>query len=127
MLRLKQRAVSTEQAYMLWLRRFYLFVHGGSPFSLDSSHVKSFLTHQAVDHKVAKSTQDQAFNALLFFYRNVLEKDLDDLNEVVRSRRAKRLPVVLTKTEVAQLLVQIEGVYGLMASMIYGAGLRLQE
>jgi integron integrase len=127
MLRLKQRAISTEKTYLLWLRRFYRFVKGRSPFSLDSSHVKNFLTHQAVDHKVAKSTQDQAFNALLFFYRHVLDKDLDDLTEVVRSRRGRRLPVVLTKSEVAKLLQHLHGVYWLMACIIYGAGLRLSE
>jgi site-specific recombinase XerD len=127
MLRLKQRAISTERTYLLWLRRFYCFVKGRSPFSLDSSHVKNFLTHQAVDHKVAKSTQDQAFNALLFYYRHVLDKDLDDLTEVVRSRRGRRLPVVLTKSEVAKLLQHLHGVYWLMACIIYGAGLRLSE
>ncbi len=127
MLRLKQRALSTERTYLFWLRRFYRFVNGRSPFSLDSGHVKNFLTHQAVDHKVAKSTQDQAFNALLFFYRHVLNKDLDDLAQVVRSRRGRRLPVVLTAAEITKLFHHLHGVYGLMAGMIYGAGLRLRE
>ena len=126
-LRLKQLALSTERTYLLWLRRFYRFVNGRSPFSLDSTHVKNFLTHQAIDHKVAKSTQNQAFNALRFFFRHVLNKDLDDLSEVVRSRRARRLPVVLTKSEVAMLISHLHGIYGLMAGMIYGAGLRLRE
>lgn len=67
MLRLKQRAVTTERNYLSWLRKFYRFVNGQSPFSLDSTHVKYFLTHQAVDQKISKSTQNQAFCALLFF------------------------------------------------------------
>lgn len=120
-------ALSTERTYLFWLRRFYRFVNGQSPFNLDSNHVKNFLTHQAVDLRVAKSTQDQAFNALLFFYRHVLGKDLDDLREVVRSRSGRRLPVVLTKAEVFKLLDHLKGVYGLMAGMIYGGGLRLRE
>lgn len=127
MLRLKQRALATERTYLHWLRRFYGFVNGQSPFSLDSNHVKDFLTHLAVDKKVAKSTQDQAFNAILFFFRHVLDKDIDDLNAVVRSRRPKRLPVVLTKAETARLLDHLEGVYRLISGMIYGGGLRLRE
>ncbi|MFW9917439.1 MAG: integron integrase [Candidatus Thorarchaeota archaeon] len=127
MLRLKQRALATERTYLAWLRRFYLFVKGQSPFELDSTHVKNFLTHQAVDHKISKSTQNQAFSAILFFFRHVLEKDIDDLNNVVRSRRGKRLPVVLTKKQMAQLLEHLRGVYHLMASIIYGGGLRQRE
>ncbi len=74
MLRLKQRALATERSYLSWLRRFYRFVGGQSPFSLDSTHVKNFLTYQAVDRRISKSTQNQAFSALLFFFRHVLEK-----------------------------------------------------
>ena len=127
MLRLKQRALSTERTYLYWLRHFYRYVNGQSPFSLDSSHVKNFLTHQAVDRKIAKSTQDQAFNALRFFYLHVLNKDLDDLSGVVRSNRGRRLPVVLTMAEVEKLFSHLHGIYKLMAGMIYGAGLRLSE
>jgi site-specific recombinase XerD len=94
MLRLKHRALSTERTYLLWLRRFYLSVNGRSPFSLDSNHVKNFLTHQAVDRKVAKSTQSQAFNALRFFYRHVLDKGLDGLSEVVRYSRLKKMLII---------------------------------
>ena len=72
MLRLKQRALATERNYLSWLRRFYRFVKGQSPFSLDSTHVKNFLTHQAVDRNISKSTQNQAFSSLLFFFRYVL-------------------------------------------------------
>ena len=92
MLRLKQRALTTERTYLSWLRQFYVFLGGRSPFNLDSTHVKNFLTHLAVDKRISKSTQNQAFNAILFFFRYVLEKDIDDLNGVVRSRRGRRLP-----------------------------------
>lgn len=127
MLRLKQRALATERSYLSWLRRFYRFVNGQSPFSLDSTHVKNFLTHQAVDRKISKATQNQAFSALLFFFRYVLEKDIDELNDVVRSPRSKRLPIVLTQSEVERLFAHLKGVYRLMAAVIYGGGLRLRE
>lgn len=127
MLRLKQRALATERNYLSWLRRFYKFVNGQSPFSLDSTHVNSFLTHQAVDRKISKSTQNQAFSALLFFFRYVLEKNIDELNDVVRSSRGKRLPIVLSLSEVEKLLTHLRGVYRLMAAIIYGGSLRLRE
>ncbi len=111
MLRLKQMALATERNYLSWLRRFYKFVNGQSPFSLDSTHVKNLLTHQAVVRKISKSTQNQAFSALLFFFRYVLEKDIDELNDVVRSPRSKRLPIVLTQSEVERLFFHLKGVY----------------
>jgi integron integrase len=127
MLRLKQRALTTERTYLSWLRQFYVFLGGRSPFNLDSTHVKNFLTHLAVDKRVSKSTQNQAFNAILFFFRYVLEKDIDDLNGVVRSRRGRRLPIVLSQIEIAKLFNQLSGIYHLMAVIIYGGGLRLRE
>jgi integrase len=127
MLRLKQRALSTERTYLSWLRQFYIFVSGRSPFNLDSTHVKNFLTHLAVDKRISKSTQNQAFNAILFFFRHVLEKQINDLDDVVRSRRGRRLPVVLTQAEIAKLFAQLKGIYHLMAVIIYGGGLRLRE
>jgi integron integrase len=127
MLRLKQRALTTERSYLSWLRQFYVFLGGRSPFNLDSTHVKNFLTHLAVDKRISKSTQNQAFNAILFFFRYVLEKDIDDLNGVVRSRRGRRLPVVLSQIEIANLFDQLSGIYHLMAIIIYGGGLRLRE
>jgi site-specific recombinase XerD len=127
MLRLKQRARTTERAYLSWLRQFYSFSKALSPTKLDSTHVKSFLTQIVVERNISRSSQNQAFNALLFFYRHVLEKDLDNISDVVRSRKRKNLPVVLTKEEVSRLLDHMSGIYLLMAQIIYGGGLRLRE
>lgn len=127
MLRLKQLAYSTEQSYILWLRGFYKFVRPLTPADLDDGHLKSYLSYLATERRVAKATQNQAFNALLFFYRHVLEKEVGSISEVVRSRRGRRLPTVLTKDDTKRLIGALEGVYGLMAQIIYGGGLRLKE
>ncbi len=92
-LRLKHRALSTEKAYLGWLRSFYRFVNGLPPQELDSSHVKDFLSDLAVERNVAPSTQNQAFNAILFLFRYVLDKDLDDIEGSVRASKKRRLPV----------------------------------
>jgi integron integrase len=89
--------------------------------------VEAFLTHLAVEGKVAAATQNQALSALLFLYREVLKQDLPWLNEVVRAKRPTRLPVVLTRREVARVLERMEGVHGLMARLLYGTGMRLME
>ncbi len=127
MLRLKQRALRTEESYMQWLRSFYRNAKGIAPENLDSEHAKSFLSHLSVDRRVAASTQNQALNALLFFYRHVLGKDLGDLSSVVRARKKHRIPTVLTRDEVFRLFDQMNGIPKLMAQLTYGCGLRLME
>ncbi len=127
MLRLKQLSYRTEQSYMSWLRRFYKYLRPQSPQNLDDSHIKDFLSFLASERRVAKSTQNQAFNALLFFYRHVLEKEVGSIAQVVRARKGRRLPVVLTYEKVLQLIDGLQGVYQLMAQIIYGGGLRLNE
>ncbi len=97
---------------------------------LDSATVVAFLTHLAVEKmekRIAKATQSQAFNALLFLFRNVLGQDLDISSMAVRAKQSRRLPVVLSRQEVTALLAQLDGVYRLMARLIYGCGLRLNE
>jgi len=110
-----------------WVRRFYRFVNGKPPNSLNDENVKDFLTHLAVERKVSATTQNQAFSALLFLYRHILDKPLENIGESIRAKRSKRLPVVLTQNEVAQLLSELSGVNLLMAQIIYGGGLRLKE
>lgn len=127
MIRLKQLSLKTEKAYFSWLRQFYGYLQGASPYSLDGTHITNFLTHLAVDRNVAASTQNQAFNALLFFYRYVLDKEVGYLGEVVRSKKRRWLPVVLTRAEVSRLFENMQGLSRLMARVIYGGGLRLQE
>lgn len=127
MLRLKHLSFRTEKTYLEWIRRFYRFLNGQLPNSLDSTHVKDFMTHLAVDRSVAASTQNQAFNAILFLFRNVLDKPIDDISEAIRAKRKRRLPVVLTKSEIKCLFEQMSGTNLLMAKTIYGCGLRLRE
>jgi integron integrase len=126
-LRLKHRSLTTEKTYIGWLRDFYRFQKGQSPYGLESAHVKDYLSHLAVERKVSASTQNQAFNALLFLFRNVLNKDIENLQGAVRAYPKRRLPVVLTQQEVRRLLDKLEGTSHLMAQLIYGCGLRLKE
>jgi len=128
MLRLKQLSHNTERTYLTWLRSFYKFLNGTPPAALETAHIKQYLTYLAAERRVAASTQNQAFNALLFFYRHILGKDVGDISDTVRARRKRRLPVVLTKNEVERLLSHIpEGVNRLMTQLLYGCGLRLRE
>jgi integron integrase len=127
MLRLKQRSYRTEQTYIKWLRSFYVYVKPASPAELSDFHIKNFLSHLAADRHVAKSTQNQAFNAILFFFRHVLEKEVGSIQGAVRAKRGQRLPTVLTKAEVMRLIGNLEGACSLMVRTIYGSGLRLNE
>jgi len=102
-LRLRHRSLSTERTYMHWLRHFYRFIKGKAPSQLDSQDVVNFLSHLAVDRKVAASTQNQAFNAILFAFRHILNKDIENLNTTVRAPRRKTLPTVLSKKESTSL------------------------
>ncbi len=126
-LRLKQRSYRTEQTYLRWLRDFYRFVGKVSPDTLSDHHLMDFLTYLAVERNVARSTQQQAFNALLFFFRHVIGRDPDNIRDAIRAGPKKRLPVVLTVAEVTRLLEHLSGVPLIMAQIIYGGGLRLQE
>lgn len=118
---------STEQSYIQWARRFILFHDMRHPAEMGGEEVNAFLTHLAVKERVSASTQNQALSGLLFLYRYVLKKDLDDIGPVVRARRPKRLPVVLTKEEVREVLSFLGGEILIMAQLMYGAGLRLME
>lgn len=127
LLRLRRRSLSTERTYMSWLRSFYRYNHGMSPTQLTPEHLKNYLSHLAADRKVLASTQNQAFNAILFFYRFVIDCDIGNLGEVVRARRKKYLPVILSPSEINRLFQFMRGVNLLMAKVIYGSGLRLME
>ncbi len=117
----------TEKAYVAWIRRFIVFHGRRHPSDLGAEHVERFLTYLAIERKVAPPTQAQALNALLFLYRKVLGVELPWLNEVVRAKKRPRLPVVLTVNEVQATLAELHGVYWLIASLLYGSGLRLME
>ncbi|MFQ5702282.1 MAG: integron integrase [Acidobacteriota bacterium] len=117
----------TEEAYAHWIRRFVLFHGKRHPAQLGEAEVSRFLSHLAVQARVSASTQTQALSALLFLYRQVLRHDLDWLENVVRARRPARLPVVLSRQEVAAVLAGLTGVSALMGKLLYGSGLRLLE
>ena len=126
-LRLKHYSVRTEQAYVYWIRR-YIHANGRRhPRELDGAAVERFLSQLATRDKVAPSTQNQALAALLFLYREVLGIQLPWMEDVVRAKRTRRLPVVLSKGEVAVVLRHLAGRDWLMASLLYGSGLRLME
>jgi integron integrase len=126
-IRLKHYSIRTEQAYVDWIKRFILHFGKRHPRELGAAEVEQFLTHLAVAGNVAASTQNQAKSALLFLYREVLETELPWLDNVERARTPKRLPVVLTRDEVHAVLSRLSGTHWLIASLLYGAGLRIME
>lgn len=126
-LRLKHMAYATEKTYFSWLRSFYSFLGGLNPDQLENAHVMRFLSFLAVERKVARGTQNQALNALLFFFRHGLEKDLGDIRGAVRASKKLTLPVVLSRAEVNRLLEKLDGLHLLMAKTIYGSGIRNNE
>ncbi|HVY29305.1 MAG TPA: integron integrase [Polyangiaceae bacterium] len=126
-LRLRHYSVRTEQAYVLWIRRFILFHHKRHPSDLGASEVQAFLEHLARDMGVSAATQNQALAALVFLYNDVLALGLERHVKLVRARPPERIPVVLTPSEVWRVLDQLHGTPLLMASLLYGAGLRLME
>jgi integron integrase len=120
-------SIRTEDAYADWIRRFILFNDKRHPSQLGAAEVSAFLSHLAVERNVAPSTQGQAKSALLFLYRVVLEVQLPWLDEIVAAKETRRLPVVLTQGEVRSLLGEMSGPTGLVASLLYGTGMRLLE
>lgn len=126
-LRLRHYSLRTEEAYLYWIRRYIRDNGRRHPATLDGKVVEAFLTRLAVRDKVSPSTQNQALSALLFLYREVLALKLPWMEDVVRARRPPRLPVVLSRDEVAGLLEQLTGRDWLMAALLYGSGLRLME
>ena len=126
-IRVRHYSLSTERAYCDWVRRFILFHDKWHPRDLGAAEVTAFLSHLAVGRNVSPSTQNQAKAAILFLYRHVLELELPWLDEIVQAKPRQRLPVVLTENEVRRLLLAMSGVSGLIASLLYGAGLRQQE
>jgi len=126
-IRVKHYSIRTETQYLQWIKRFILFHGKRHPQEMDAVEVEEFLTHLAVEGNVSASTQNQALAALLFLYREVMGIDLPWMDTIVRAKKPQRLPVVLSRTEVALVLARMDGVYSLMARMLYGTGMRLME
>ena len=131
-LRIKHYAYSTERSYIEWFRRFHTYVTNTKrkdwqKHGVDETDVRDFLSHLAIMQRVSSSTQNQAFNALLFLFREVLKIDLQDLSKTVRAKRGPKLPAVLTQDEVCNLLDQVTGRELLIVQLLYGTGMRLME
>jgi integrase len=126
-LRTRHYSIRTEQAYVSWVRDFILFHRKRHPSELGAAHVSAWLSHLATDRRVSASTQNQALSAVLFLYQKVLDLPLARVEGVERAKQPKRLPVVFTRQEVSDVLAHLEGTYWLMASLLYGSGLRLME
>ena len=117
----------TLKTYKGWVRKFQTFTSSKTPELLSSNDVKEFLTFLAVKRKVASSTQNQAFNALLFFYRHILHKEFGKIDGVVRAKRKPYIPEVLSREEIEAILKHLEPPYDLVIKLLYGCGLRLSE
>ncbi len=117
----------TLKAYTIWIRQFQTFNRSKDPQLLSSSDVKEFLSFLAVKRKVSASTQNQAFNALLFFYRHSIKKDFGEHKDIVRARRKPYIPVVLSREEIDSILKHLAYPYDLVVKLLYGCGLRLFE
>lgn len=126
-IRRKHYSLRTEQAYCDWIRRFILFHDKRHPSEMAESEITNFLTHLATQSNVAASTQNQALSALLFLYKEVLKREIGWLDGVERAKKPVRLPVVLTRDEVHNIFLHLRGTPRLMASLLYGSGLRLME
>jgi len=126
-LRIKHYAYSTEKTYIDWIRRFILFHNKRHPSTMAEKEIADFLTDLAVNKNVSASTQNQALNAIVFLYKHVLHIPLGDFLNMVWAKKPHRLPIVLAKEEVHSLLAALTGREALMASLLYGSGLRLQE
>jgi len=126
-IRVKHYSLRTEKAYLHWARRYILFHDKRHPETMGADEVTAFLSHLAVDRHCAASTQNQALNALLFLYRQVLEIDLPWLDQVIRAKRPERVPVVLTAAEVRAVLAHLAPPHELVVRLLYGSGLRIGE
>lgn len=126
-LRMLHYSYRTEQQYLFWVRRFILFHGKRHPTDMAAAEIEAFLTYLAVDRQVSASTQNQALAALLFLYQKVLQVELPWLDGIVRAKLSRHLPVVLTPGEARDVLSQLQGEHWLIASLLYGSGLRLRE
>ena len=125
-IRSKHYSIRTEEAYVGWIKRFIFFHGKRHPKEMGRPEIEAFLSHLAVEQKVSASTQNQALNALLFLYRDILKQPFDGL-DCTRAKRPQKMPVVLTKSEIQRLFNAMEGTSRLLARLLYGTGMRLME
>lgn len=126
-IRLKHYSLKTEKSYIHYIRDYILFHNKRHPKDMGAEEIRAYLTHLAVQQNVAASTQNVAFSALLFLYRHVLNVELPYIDGIERAKTPERVPVVFTRSEVKAVLSQLDGIHHLVASLLYGSGLRLNE
>lgn len=126
-IRVRHYSLRTEDAYIQWIKRYIFFHNKRHPDEMGEKEITAFLTHLAVDRNVAASTQNQALAAILFLYKIVLEKELEWLDDIVRAKKPKHLPIVLSRNEVRMLFTQLTGTNRLVAELLYGTGMRIME
>ncbi|GBD90757.1 site-specific tyrosine recombinase XerD [bacterium BMS3Abin04] len=126
-LHLKHYSIRTEEAYVNWIKRYILFHNKTHPSKLSETHIRQYLSHLAIKQKVAASTQNQAFNALIYLYKHVLKIELGELDDIERAKRRRKIPVVFSPAEAKNVLSNMSGINKLTASLLYGTGMRLME
>jgi len=126
-IQVKHYSPKTEESYCGWVRRFILFHNKKHPKKLGEKEIKQYINHLAVKQNLAAATQNQALCAILFLYREVLDIELEDIENIRWAKKAKRLPVVFSKKEVTRIMAELSGVYKLMVMLMYGSGLRMKE
>ena len=126
-IRCKHYSIRTEHSYIEWIKRYIYFHDKKHPLVMGAKEISAFLSYLAVSRKVASSTQNQALCALVFLYKQVLNIDIGEFEDLIRAKKPERLPVVFTKDEVKMVLLQLEGIHWLMGHLLYGAGLRVME
>jgi len=127
-IRVKHYSISTERTYVHWIKHYIFYHNKRHPIEMEKPEIEAFLTYLAVDRKVSPTTQNQAFSAILFLYKEVLGIDMSSWNiQALRAQERKHIPVVLTKDEVQKVLVNLTDIYQLIVYMMYGCGLRMNE
>jgi integron integrase len=126
-IRLKGYSIRTEKSYVSWIKRFILFHGKRHPQEMGKPEIEAFLSHLVMKRNVASSTQNQAFNAILFLYKYVLDADMPEDINALRSKKPVRVPTVMTREETFKLIAMMQGTHQLMAKLIYGCGLRVME
>lgn len=126
-IRLKGHSIRTEKAYVSWIKRYILFHDKRHPEDMGKAEIEAFLSHLAMKLNVAPSTQNQAFNAILFLYNHVLQKDMPEDIDAFRAKKPQRLPTVMTREETMRVIRVMTGTHQMMGKIMYGSGLRVLE
>lgn len=126
-IRVRHYSLRTEKSYTNWIKRFIIFNNKKHPLEMGANEIRNYVNHLAIADKVSSSTQNQALQAILFLYKDILKTDVGWINQIERVARTKHIPVVFSKAEAKQVLENMDGVARLISSLLYGGGLRLNE